>query len=119
MAEVSLRLRVGRSPVAAWMFRGSATRTGLGAALRAGDRVTVRNRRPGDRLRPLGCRYSRRLKNVLIDSRIPRAERDRIPLLCVGGTIAWVPGVTIDDRFRVGDEERVWVAELEDMSEAR
>ncbi len=113
LAEVSLRLKIGRASVAAWMFEGSPTRTALGPALRAGDAVVVRNRRPGDRLRPLGCGYSRRLKEVLIDRRVPRAERDRIPLLCVGGKIAWVPGVTIDEAFRVGEERQAWVAQLE------
>lgn len=112
LTEISLRLRIGRSPVAAWMFQGSPTRTGLGAALRAGDEVVVRNRRPGDRLRPLGCSYSRRLKEILIDRRVPRTDRDRIPLVCVGEKIAWVPGVTIDESFRIGDERRAWVAEL-------
>ena len=112
LTEVSLRLRLGRSPVDAWMFRGSPTRTALGAALRRGERMTVRNRRPGDRIRPLGCHYSRRLKDVLIDKRIPRAERDRIPLLCIGDEIVWVPGVTIGDRFRLRDEPEAWVAEL-------
>ncbi len=112
LAEIGLRLRIDRSSVADWMFQGSPTRAGLGAALRDGQTVEVRNRRPGDRLQPLGCSYSRRLKDVLIDRRIPRAERDRIPLLCVDDRIAWVPGVTIDESFRIGNEDRAWVAEL-------
>ena len=95
------------------MFDGSPTRTGLGAALRAGDHVTIRNRRPGDRLRPLGCPYRRKLKDVLIDRHVPRVERDRIPLVCLDDSIAWVPGVTIDERFRIGDESEAWLAELE------
>ena len=32
-------------------------------------------------------------------------------LLVVDGTVAWVPGVTIDDRFRLRDESFPWVAE--------
>jgi tRNA(Ile)-lysidine synthase len=118
LAEISLRLKVVRTPVASWMFRGSPTRTGLGPALRQGDSIVVRNRRPGDRLRPLGCSYTRRLKDVLIDRQIPRDLRDRIPLLCVGDQIAWVPGVTIDDDFRIGDEEQAWCAQLEPTEES-
>ncbi len=113
VAEVSLRMKVGRGPVEPWMFRGAATRAGLGAAVDAGHPVVVRNRRPGDRLQPLGCSYSRRLKEILIDRRIPRAERDRIPLLCVGDRIAWVPGVTVDEAFRLREGEDAWVAELQ------
>jgi tRNA(Ile)-lysidine synthase len=52
------------------------------------------------------------LKEVLIDRRVPREERDRLPLLCVDGRIAWVPGVTIDHRFRITGETTAWVAEV-------
>jgi tRNA(Ile)-lysidine synthase len=74
--------------------------------------VTLRSRRPGDRIRPLGCIHSRRLKEVLIDGRIPRRERSRLPLLCVEGRIVWVPGVTIDESCRIANQGPVWVAEL-------
>jgi hypothetical protein len=56
------------------------------------------------------------LKEILIDRRIDRTRRDGLPLLCVGGAIAWVPGVAIDDRFRVrGLEDPVWIAEIEPL----
>lgn len=77
----------------------------------------VRTRQPGDRLRPLGAPGRRRLKEVLIDHGVPRRERDRLPLLVVGERIAWVPGVTIEDAFRLRPSDEpasaVWVAELE------
>lgn len=104
------------------MFQGSPHRAGLALPLQPGDRVTVRNRRPGDRLHPLGASGSRRLKEVLIDRRIPRSQRDRLPLLCVLSRdergeeterIAWVPGVTIDQRFRITGEAAAWVAEVQ------
>ena len=94
------------------MFAGSPRRAGLALPLTEGDRVVVRNRRPGDRIHPLGAGGSRRLKAVLIDRRIPRQERQRLPLLCVGGRIAWIPGVTIDHRFRLNGEATAWVAEI-------
>ena len=53
----------------------------------------------------------RRLKELLIDHKVPRAERDRLPLLLVDGTIAWVPGITIADRYRLQDESLLWVVE--------
>jgi tRNA(Ile)-lysidine synthase len=111
--ELALRVEVSRRPVAAWMFRGSPRRAGLALPLAEGDRVTVRNRRPGDRLHPLGAGGSRRLKCVLVDRRVPRHQRERLPLLCVGERIAWVPGVTIDERFRLrAGETTAWVAEV-------
>src|SRR6185295_6476438 len=110
--EISLRLRLFRRAVEPWMFAGSPRRAGLALPLAEGDRVTLRNRRPGDRIHPLGASGSRRLKAVLIDARVPRQERQRLPLLCVGGRIAWVPGVAIDQRFRLHGEATAWVAEI-------
>lgn len=115
--EASLRIRLSRSPVEPWMFQGAPDRAALALPLEPGARVTVRNRRPGDRIHPLGAKGSRRLKEVFIDRRIPRQQRERWPLLCVGESIAWVPGVTIDHRFRLGPRERAggavpWIAEI-------
>ena len=111
--ELALRLRLRRGSVASWMFRHSSRRVGLCLPIEPGDHVIVRSRRTGDRVRPLGCAYSRRLKEVLIDRRIPRWDRGQIPLLEVNSQLAWVPGVTIDDTFRVGEETQAWIAELE------
>lgn len=111
--ELAVRVGLSRRPVEPWMFQGSPRRAGLALPLAAGDRVTVRNRRPGDRLHPLGAGGSRRLKEVLVDRRVPRHQRERLPLLCVGERIAWVPGVTIDERFRLrAGETTAWVAEV-------
>ncbi len=115
--ELGVRVGLHRRPVEPWMFQGASHRAGLALPLAPGDRVTVRNRRPGDRLHPLGAGGSRRLKEVLIDRRMPRHQRDRLPLLCIGERIAWVPGVTIDQRFRIAGQATAWVATLEDMED--
>lgn len=104
--ELGVKVRIRREPVAPWMFRGSPRRAALTLPADGPGRLVVRSRRPGDRLRPLGAPGTRKLKDVLIDRRVPRGERDRLPLLCVGGRIAWVPGVTVDEAFRLeGDLE--------------
>ncbi len=110
--EVSVRMRLCRRAVEPWMFRGSPYRAGLALPLAEGDRVTIRNRRPGDRIHPLGADGSRRLKQVLIDRRVPRPVRERLPLLCVGERIAWVPGIAIEQRFRLAGHATAWVAEV-------
>ena len=53
----------------------------------------------------------RRLKELLIDHKVPSLERESLPLLLVQGIIAWVPGITIADRFRLEDGSDIWVAE--------
>ena len=110
---LGLRLSIGREPVAPWMFEGRPDRAALRLPVEYRDSLLVRNRRPGDRIRPLGCRYRRRLKEVLIDRAVPRGRRDRLPLLCRGERVLWVPGVTIDDDLRLADQRHPWVARLE------
>jgi tRNA(Ile)-lysidine synthetase-like protein len=110
--EIAAVLRVSRQPFADWMLRGALLRAALALPEGGAGRLTVRNRRPGDRLRPLGAAGSRRLKDVLIDRGIPRRWRDRLPLLCWAGEIAWVPGVTIEHRFRLAGQSSVCVAEV-------
>jgi tRNA(Ile)-lysidine synthetase-like protein len=110
--ELGVRLCIGQEPLAPWMFEGRERRVAMDLPVQKGAVLTVRNRLPGDRLRPLGCQYERRLKEVLIDRGIPRARRDRLPLLCVGSRVAWVPGVTIDESYRISDRSSPWVARI-------
>jgi tRNA(Ile)-lysidine synthase len=65
---------------------------------------TVRNRRLGDRFRPLGMSHDKKLKDLLIDRKIAAASRDRIPLLIWQGAIVWVAGVEVSDLFKVTGE---------------
>jgi tRNA(Ile)-lysidine synthase len=58
-----------------------------------GQEVRVRTRRPGDRLQPLGSVYTKKLKAFLIDAKMPRLERDCLPLVVTRSGIAWVAGV--------------------------
>ena len=54
--------------------------------------LTVRARRRGDRLTPFG-HGERRLKTLLIDAKIPRWERSRIPVIEAAGEIVWIGGL--------------------------
>ncbi|HEY0783851.1 MAG TPA: tRNA lysidine(34) synthetase TilS, partial [Thermoanaerobaculia bacterium] len=110
--EAAMRMRLRFGLVEPWMFRGASDRAGLALPLADGGRVTIRNRRAGDRIHPLGAAGGRRLKEILIDRRLPRWERERLPLLCWENRIAWVPGVTIDEHFRIGSETSAWIAEI-------
>ncbi len=70
-------------------------------ASKLGEDVRVRTRRPGDRFQPLGAAYSKKLKAFLIDAKIPRPVRDRLPLIVSPAGIAWVMGVRIADWAKV------------------
>ncbi|ALC17539.1 tRNA(Ile)-lysidine synthetase [Desulfuromonas soudanensis] len=54
--------------------------------------LTVRTFANGDRFHPAGAAGGKKLKDFLIDSKIPREERRSLPLV-VGETILWVAGV--------------------------
>ena len=55
--------------------------------------LAVRPRRRGDRFTPHGSLAERRLKSFLIGARVPRWERDTVPLVLAGDAIVWVAGL--------------------------
>jgi tRNA(Ile)-lysidine synthase len=66
--------------------------------------LVVRNRRPGDRFRPLGLGGGKKLQDFFVDRKIARERRDRVPIVVdQSGRIVWVAGYGIDERFRVTD----------------
>ena len=54
-----------------------------------GGPLTVRARRRGDRFVPFGG-AERRLKTLLIDAKVPRWDRSRVPVIEAGGVIIWI-----------------------------
>jgi tRNA(Ile)-lysidine synthase len=62
----------------------------------------VRTRRAGDRFRPLGMLKEKKLQDVLVDAKIPREERDTLPLVCgADGGILWVAGYQVADLVKL------------------
>jgi tRNA(Ile)-lysidine synthase len=69
-----------------------------------GNRLTVRCRKPGDRFQPLGMEKPKKLNEYMIDARIPRTWRRRIPLVVSPEQIVWVVGWRMDERVKVTDK---------------
>lgn len=63
--------------------------------------LLVRNRKPGDRFIPLGMKGSKKIKDYFIDEKIPKGERDNIPLITDGENIVWVFGHRISDLYKI------------------
>ncbi len=57
--------------------------------------LVVRSRRDGDRMRPLGMTGSKKLQDILVDLRVPAAERGRVPVFACEEAIVWVPGYRV------------------------
>ncbi len=66
--------------------------------------LMVCTRWPGARFHPLGAPGHKKLKSFFIDHKVPRAERERIPLVVSGTDIVWVAGYQLGNRFRIRPE---------------
>lgn len=64
--------------------------------------LTVRSRRPGDRLRPLGLGGEKKVQDLLVDAKVAVEERDGVPIVCAPWGVVWVVGHRIDERAAVG-----------------
>lgn len=67
----------------------------------------VRRRMDGDIFSPLGMGGKMKLKKFLIDRKVPREERDAIPIVSCGNDIVWAAGFCPGDYFRVTESTRV------------
>lgn len=68
--------------------------------------LKVRNRRPGDRIVPLGMKGSKKIKDLFIDEKVASDKRSQIPLIVCGDEIVWVVGYRIGDRFKVSEQTK-------------
>jgi tRNA(Ile)-lysidine synthase len=69
--------------------------------------LTVRTRRPGDRVQ--GARGSRKLQDVFVDLRVPSERRDLQPVVVDGeGRLLWVPGLWEPPEWKVFSGHSLW-----------
>ena len=69
-----------------------------------GEELKVRSRLPGDRFQPLGLSCEKSLKEFMIDTHVPRSQRNGTPLLMANDRVAWVVGWRIAHWARVTPE---------------
>jgi tRNA(Ile)-lysidine synthetase-like protein len=50
---------------------------------------------------PFGLEGSRKVQDILVDAKVPRAERQRVPVVECEGEIVWIPGFRIAARWAV------------------
>ncbi|MDQ3398320.1 MAG: tRNA adenosine(34) deaminase TadA [Deinococcota bacterium] len=87
---------------------GEAPPGGLPAELDPGKvaafpELVFRRRRPGDRIRLAGG--GKKLKDLLIDLKVPREARDGLRLLASGSEVLWVEGLAADVRVAQARED--------------
>ena len=115
----------GRIVAFSWESRGRSTQARAKRLAAKGDAelfdaagltlpLTVRHLRTGDRIRPFGASGGgnsrageKKVKEILIDRKVPREERWGRPVVCdAEGAILWIPGVLRSARAPVTPETR-------------
>jgi len=66
--------------------------------------ITIRHRKPGDRFHPLGMQHNKKLKDFLIDEKVPKFDRDKVLIFCDKEKIIWLAGYRIDDRVVTSEQ---------------
>lgn len=94
--------------VSARLATGATVSNGADAVQVRFDRrmgsLAVRNRRPGDRFRPVGLGGRKKLQDYFVDRKVARKQRDLLPLVVdADDRIVWVAGHGIDEAFQVTD----------------
>ncbi|HKY20499.1 MAG TPA: tRNA lysidine(34) synthetase TilS [Vicinamibacterales bacterium] len=99
----------GQSATRLWTLAGGGDEAVVEAGGLMGP-LSVRNRRPGDRFRPLGLRGRKKLQDLFVDKKIARARRDITPVIVDStGQIIWVAGHALAEEFRVTDRTKAVV----------
>lgn len=68
--------------------------------------LTIRSRQNGDYFYPIGFGKRKKLQDFFVDEKVPRDERDAVPLILSGDDIIWVVGYRQDERFRVNEKTK-------------
>ncbi|WP_020620857.1 tRNA lysidine(34) synthetase TilS [Paenibacillus daejeonensis] len=56
--------------------------------------LTIRNRRPGDRMAVLGLEGTKKVQDMFVDDKIPPSQRGTLPIVCdADGKLLWIPGI--------------------------
>lgn len=63
--------------------------------------ITLRTRKRGDFFSPLGMKGSKKIKEFFIDEKVPRDQRDSIPLVCTGSEVIWIVGLRISEKYKI------------------
>ncbi len=83
------------------IFRNSNRFTGYFDFSKIKGKIIVRNRKKGDKFKPLGMNVEKRLSRFMIDKKIPENIRDEILIFENNGKIMWVCGYEISEEFKV------------------
>ena len=70
------------------------------------SQLVIRTRIPGDAIALPGRAGHKSIKKFFIDRKVPKEERDTIPLLVSNGEIVWIPGHYIADTIKITEQTK-------------
>lgn len=68
--------------------------------------IKLRRWKAGDRFKPLGMNQFKKLSNFFTDIKLNVFTKSEIWLLVSGEDIIWIPGIRIDDRFKITEKTK-------------
>ena len=68
--------------------------------------IIIRQRKNGDKMNPFGMKGNKKLKDIFIDKKVPKEERELIPVIQFGDDIAWLVSLKLSNKFRVTNDTR-------------
>ncbi len=78
--------------------------------------LIITHRYDGDIVYPLGMGgKKKKLSDIFVDKKIPRAKRDTVLIVRAGNSIVWVVGVLSDDRFKVRNNKPMLCLQIEEI----
>ena len=103
-------LRATRSSTAPKLKKGNPFQVTFDAEA-LGQNLTLRTRCAGERIRPLGMSgKSMKVKDFMINVKLPKRARENYPILYAGDEVAWIPGYQPSYLFRVVAESKSFIS---------
>lgn len=68
--------------------------------------IIIRQRKNGDKINPLGMTGNKKLKDIFIDMKIPKEERELIPIIQFDEDIAWIVSLKLANKFKVTNDTK-------------
>jgi tRNA(Ile)-lysidine synthase len=70
-------------------------------------KLIIRNRLEGDIFKPIYSNGTKKLKKYFIDCKIPREQREKMPLIAMDKEIIWIIGNKTSDNYKVTDNTKI------------
>lgn len=68
-----------------------------------GEILKIRIKNPGDKIIPTGMSFEKKIKDILINAKIPQEQREEIPIIFHGDEVVWIGGVRGSEKYKLAE----------------